>query len=104
MGTRTRVIPSSVFLALVIPLSATAFDFGVSNGWKATIRGFVAVDADLDQSNLGGSEPLFPPRNNSPQHDQETFRLSANQTQIGFGLEAPPVNGLPTAVMWSSIS
>ena len=36
---------------------------------------------------MGGSQPLFPP----PVPLPSTLRFTANQTQLGFGLEAPPL-------------
>ncbi len=57
--------------------------------YKAIVRGFIATRFDHDQHDMGGSEPLFPP----PIALRRTLRFSANQTQLGFGLEAPPSNG-----------
>jgi len=71
------------------------FDFADSQnqpdtteGYKFLVRGFVALQIDGDQHDMGGSQPFFPP----PVPLPGTLRFSANQTQLGFGLEAPPVN------------
>jgi hypothetical protein len=73
---------------------AGAVEFETDSGWKMQIRGFVAADVDYDENDMGGSEPLFPPRKDSVASERSTLRFSSNQTQIGFGLEAPPANGL----------
>jgi len=61
-----------------------------TTGFKFLVRGFVNTRIDHDQHNMGGSEPLFPP----PVPLRSTLRFSANQTQLGFGVEAPPSGGL----------
>jgi hypothetical protein len=60
-----------------------------AQGYKALVRGFIATRFDHDQHDMGGSEPLFP----APIPLRRTLRFSANQTQLGFGLEAPPTSG-----------
>ena len=57
--------------------------------YQLLVRGFIATRFDRDQHDMGGSEPLFPP----PIPLRNTLRASANQTQLGFGLQAPPSNG-----------
>jgi hypothetical protein len=73
---------------------AGAVEFETDSGWKMQIRGFVSADVDYDERDMGGSEPLFPPRKDSAAADRSTLRFSSNQTQIGFGIEAPAANGL----------
>ena len=58
--------------------------------YKVVMRGFVTTRFNHNQHDMGGSEPLFP----APIPLRSTLRASANQTQLGFGLEAPPSNGL----------
>jgi hypothetical protein len=69
---------------------ASAIEVTTSEGWGLTLRGFVNARGDYDERDLGNSEPLFPPREGSPQGDQSTFRFSPNMTQLGFGVKAPP--------------
>ena len=90
----TSILIGSWFGMLLAIAPASAVDFEVKEGWIATLRGFVAVRADYDQNNMGGSEPLFPPRDGSAQDGDHTFRFSASQTQLGFGLKGPSKNGL----------
>jgi hypothetical protein len=59
-----------------------------NEGYKLLVRGFIAMQVDHDQHDMGDSQPLFPPRVPLP----GTLRFTANQTQLGFGLEAPPEN------------
>ena len=59
-----------------------------TEGYKFLVRGFIAMQIDRDQHDMGASQPLFPPPDPLP----STLRFTANQTQLGFGVEAPPVN------------
>jgi hypothetical protein len=65
-----------------------------TQAFKALVRGFIATRFDYDQHNMGGSEPLFP----APIPLRKTLRASANQTQLGFGMEAPPIKGFKNRV------
>jgi hypothetical protein len=94
MKTRHVLAQAGLAALALAAQPAGAFDIELSNGWKATIRGFVAARGDYDESNMGGSEPLFPPRDGTPEADESTLRFSANQTQLGFGIRAPDYGGL----------
>jgi len=58
-------------------------------GFKVLMRGYIVTQFDYDQHDMGGTQLLLPP----PVSGGSTLRFSANQTQLGFGLEAPPSNG-----------
>ena len=83
------LVLAALVLAGMVWQPASAVEFETASGWKSTIRGFVAVRADYDERDLGGSEPLFPPREGSAQGENSALYFSANQSQIGFGLQAP---------------
>src|SRR5262245_55296835 len=58
-----------------------------TEGYKFLVRGFIAMQIDRDQHDMGASQPLFPPPTPLP----STLRFTANQSKLGFGLEAPPL-------------
>jgi hypothetical protein len=72
-----------------VDLTDTQNQPDTTEGYKLLVRGFIAMQIDHDQHDMGDSQPLFPPRVPLP----STLRFTANQTQLGFGLEAPPTNG-----------
>lgn len=79
---------------LAFGLSAAQHPQDTTQGFKALVRGFIATRFDYDQHDMGGSEPLFPP----PVPLRKTLRASANQSQLGFGMEAPPIKGFRNRV------
>ncbi len=87
------ILGSLIFFLSLIATPANALEVGKSD-WKLNVRGFIATDSDFDQRNMGGSEPLFPPRDGTIDAEDSTFRFSANQTQLGFGFEGPLTDGL----------
>jgi len=94
MNKKMTFSPATLVLAALVVTgtvlqSASAVEFETASGWKTTIRGFVAARADYDERDLGGSEPLFPPPEGSAQGENSALYFAANQSQIGFGLQAP---------------
>ncbi len=83
------LVLAALVLAGMVWQPASAVEFETDSGWKTTIRGFVSARTDYDERDLGGSEPLFPPREGSAQGENSALYFSVNQTQIGFGLQAP---------------
>ena len=57
--------------------------------WTVIVRGFIAMDMNWDQHDLGAAEPFFPAPNDSVQASNRALRFSASQSQIGFYV-APP--------------
>jgi len=80
---------AALVLASTASQPASAVEFETDSGWKTTIRGFVAARVDHDQRDLGQSEPLLPPPEGSAQGEHSALYFAANQSQIGFGLQAP---------------
>ena len=64
--------------------------------WTVIVRGFIAVDANWDQRDLGAAEPFLPAPDNSSQAGNRALRYSASQSQIGFYVAAPPQDGFST--------
>lgn len=79
---------------LIAAQSSWSLEIDAGQGWKATIRGFVAARADFDRNDLGGSEPLFPPPDGTPQSQRGAMRFATNQSQLGFGFQGPAVDGV----------
>jgi hypothetical protein len=86
---RATPVLAALFVGATTSPMASAVEFETASGWKTTLRGFVAARMDHDERDLGGSEPLFPPPEGSAQGENSALYFSANQSQIGFGLEAP---------------
>jgi len=64
--------------------------------WTVIVRGFIAMDVNWDQHDMGGAEPFLPPPDNSAQAMNRALRFSASQSQIGFYVAPPVVDGVAT--------
>lgn len=84
-----KPVLAALLVAGIAGQPASAVEFETDSGWKTLIRGFVTARGDYDERDLGGSEPLFPPPDGSAQGENSALYFSANQSQIGFGLQAP---------------
>ena len=80
------------FSILTTPVHALDWELG--DGWKAFFQGFIATDFDIDEKNMGGSEPLLPPRDGTAAADDGTTRFSASQSRIGFGTHGDLYEGV----------
>jgi hypothetical protein len=67
-----------------------------NSDWKVVVRGFVTMDANWDQHDLGSAEPFFPAPDGFPQANNRALRFSASQSQIGFYVAAPSQDNVST--------
>src|ERR1700730_19269072 len=80
--------------AISVPRAAHAVEILTGSGWSVNTRGFVTMDVNWDQHDIGAAEPLLPAPDGSRQADNRALRFSASQSQIGFFLPAAAPHGI----------
>src|SRR3984893_1455784 len=83
-------------VAVVPESGAVEIQAQANSDWKVVVRGFVTMDANWDQHDLGSAEPFFPAPDGSPQANNRALRFSASQSQIGFYVAAPSEDNVST--------